>query len=230
MCNDDNCADGDDTLTSVATGEGDIGQYSSLALDVDDNPVIAYYNADDGDLKLVHCDNVACANTQSDVVVDGDAGEVGINLSMTLDFSGNPVMSYYDSDNLSLNVARCDDPACATATISPTQTNLSGMIDTFIALDPTADLLSDVPVISYIDDSSPDVVMRIIRCGDATCSIWDSATPDFVDAEIPSNTSLVLDVDGNPIISRFDSQISQLTVVRCTDPLCTPHVKVLTAP
>ncbi len=45
------------------------------------------------------------------------------------------------------------------------------------------------------------------------------------------NTSLVLDLDGNPIISRFDSfGTSMLTVVRCTDPLCTPHVKVLSAP
>ncbi len=56
------------------------------------------------------------------------------------------------------------------------------------------------------------------------------AHPDLVAGEIPSNTSLVLDVDGNPIISRFNDTISQLTVVRCVDPLCTPHVKVLTAP
>ena len=47
---------------------------------------------------------------------------------------------------------------------------------------------------------------------------------------LPMNTSLVLDDQGSPIISRFDSIASHLTVVRCADPMCTPHVKVLSTP
>ena len=192
--------------------------------------MIAYYNASSGDLKVVHCSNVACTGLQPGTLVDG-TGDVGTNLSMTLDNCGNPVISYYDNDNLSLNIARCDDPTCSVASVNPTQTNISGLIDSSIALDPSDDLSTDVPVVSYIDDSNgADIFMRVIRCGDATCTTWDSATPDPVDGEIPSNTSLVLDFDGNPIISRFDSVISQLTVVRCTNPLCTPNIKVLTTP
>jgi hypothetical protein len=74
--------------------------------------VIAYYNFDDADLKLVHCDTLGCTGPQSTTVVDGATGEVGISLSMALDVSGNPVISYYDTGNFALNVARCDDPAC----------------------------------------------------------------------------------------------------------------------
>ena len=233
-CDDPDCAGGNDQGTSVDTNEGDIGQYSSLALDVfDDTPVIAYYNFDDADLKLVHCDTLGCTGPQSTTVVDGATGEVGISLSMALDVSGNPVISYYDTGNFALNVARCDDPACAVVSVNHTQTNLTGMIDTSIALDPSADLSTDVPVVSYIDDSSgATAVMTIVRCGDPVCSTFElpPAAPDPVPGEIPMNTSLALDLDGNPIVSRFNDTISQLTVVRCTDPLCTPHVKVLSAP
>ncbi len=158
VCNDANCAGGNESLTTVATGEGDIGQYSSLALDVfDDTPVIAYYNFDEGDLEVVRCNNLACTGPAVEQPWStAIAGDVGTNLSMVLDIAGNPVMSYYDGNNMSLNVARCDDPDCATASISPTQTSLSGLIDTSIALDPSSDLSTDVPVVSYIDNSGAD--------------------------------------------------------------------------
>ena len=233
VCNDVNCAGGNESLTTVNTGDGgdDIGQYSSLALDVfGDTPVVAYYNATAGDLKVVHCANLDCSGPQPSNLVDGSSGDVGTSLSMTLDVSGNPVMSYYDSTNIALNVARCDDPTCSTAVVNQTQTALIGLIDTSIALDTNA-ALTEVPVVSYIDDTSGvDVVMRIVRCGDATCTTWSSATPDAISGELPMNTSLVLDLDGSPIIGRFDSVAARLTVVRCIDPMCTPHVKVLSAP
>jgi hypothetical protein len=70
----------------------------------------------------------------------------------------------------------------------------------------------------------------VIRCNDLACSAPNIATPDAVPGDFPFNTSLVLDINSNPIISRFSSSINSLTVVRCTDPMCVPHVKVLSAP
>jgi hypothetical protein len=226
-CNDSDCSGGDDAPSGpVATGEaGDIGQYSSLALDLfDENPTIAYYNATAGDLKLIHCDSEDCTGGQTSVLVDDVAG---ISLSMTLDQGSSPVISYYDSDNLALAIARCDDSACATPAISDVLTSLqTPTIDTSIALD-----INDIPVVSYIDDTNgSQVYMRIVRCIDAACSDSNSATPDPTGGDLPANTAIVLDINGNPTISRFDSGASRLTVTYCTDPLCTPHVKVLSAP
>ncbi|MEO8267382.1 MAG: hypothetical protein ABI706_17920 [Ilumatobacteraceae bacterium] len=230
-CNDTDCAGGNDAPSLVVlTGEGpdDVGKYSSMALDLFDQfPTIAYYNATQGDLKLIHCTNQNCTGAQSSVLVDGTGADVGANLSMTLDLASNPVISYYDATNLGLSIARCDDTACAIPAISQPLVSLTGPIDTSIAMDNTA----DVAVVSYIDFSNPpDVVMRIVRCADATCSAVASSTPDSVVGELPANTALVLDFHGNPTIARFDSVASRLTVTRCTDPMCTPHVRVLSAP
>lgn len=230
-CNDVDCAGGDDPNGVVNTGDtfgDDVGQYSSMALDVFDGfPTIAYYNATALDLKLVHCTNGDCTGPQTSVLVDGAGTNVGANLSMTLDLSSTPVISYYDADNLALAIARCDDVTCAVPTISEPLVSITGPLDTSIAMDNTA----NVAVVSYIDFSNPpDVSMRIVRCDDAACNTASSWTPETLVGELPANTSLVLDFNGNPTIARFDSSISKLTVVHCTDPLCTPHVRVISAP
>jgi hypothetical protein len=230
-CNDVDCTGGDDAGGIVNTNDtlgDDVGQYSSMALDLfDEFPTIAYYNATQGDLKLVHCLDEDCTGPLTSVLVDGDTTNVGEYLSMTLDLSSNPVISYYDSSNLALNIARCDDVACALPAISQPLLSLTGPIDTSIAMDNDA----DVAVVSYIDYSNPPAVdMRIVRCDDAICSTATSSTPDPGVGGTPANTALVLDYNGNPTIANFDSNISRLTVTHCTDPLCTPHVRVISAP
>ena len=232
-CNDADCAGGDDApLGVVFTGEGadDVGQFSSMSLDLFGVgfPTIAYYNASAGDLKLVHCTNGDCTGPQTSVLVDGAGGNVGANLSMTLDLASAPVISYFDADNLALAIARCNDVTCAAPTISEPLVSITGPLDTSIAMDNVA----DVAVVSYIDFSNPPAVsMRVVRCDDAACNTASSTTPETpVAGELPANTALVLDFNGNPTIARFDSAISKLTVVHCTDPLCTPHVRVISAP
>ena len=233
-CNDADCAGGDDAPPAVvATGEGadDVGQFSSMALDLFGAgfPTIAYYNFTAGDLKLVHCTNANCTGAQSSVQVDGAAADVGTNLSMTLDLGSIPVISYYNVNDTALSIARCNDVTCAAPTISEPMLGLPGPIDTSIAMDNMA----DVAVVSYIDNSnafSTGVVVGIVRCDDAACTTATPSIPDPVAGEMPANTSLVLDLNGNPTIARFDSVNSKLTVVHCTDPLCTPHVRVISAP
>src|SRR3990172_3051054 len=59
-CNDPNCQGGNESITSPDTG-GTVGLFPSLELDAAVNPVVAYYDSTNGNLKIMHCNDVNCA-------------------------------------------------------------------------------------------------------------------------------------------------------------------------
>ena len=98
----------DDSIISPDT-TGDVGWYASLVLDAGGNPVISYYGA--GDLKVLHCNDPACADGDDIPSSPDTTGTVGWHTSLALDAAGNPVVSYYDRTNGDLKVPQCNDPA-----------------------------------------------------------------------------------------------------------------------
>ena len=225
-CGDVNCATAP-TIRVVNSGDAgdDTGKYSTLALDHTTGfPIVGYYDVTKATAKMVRCTDADCASAATGVLVDGGAGkDVGSSLSMALDSANNPVFAYYNRTTKGLDITRCGVAVCGGS--REVQTNLSTPIDTSIVLDSAG-----LATVSYIDDSNgTEAVMAIVHCNDADCVAPASySTPDpAAHAMLPANTSIVLDNAGNPIISRFDSIISHLTVTHCTDPLCKPYVRVL---
>ncbi len=200
----------------IVDSAGDIDSFTSVALDAAGDPVISYYDAAAGDLRLAHCDDPNCAGGGESLVTVDSGGNVGNHPSLALDGAGNPVISYYDVTNGDLKLAHCDDVNCAGGGDFIATVDGTANVGQFSSLE--LDGLGR-PVISYFDASTAD--LRLAHCNDANCagggeSLVTVDNGSFVGAY----GSLELDAAGNPVISYHDSTNGDLKVVHCNDASC----------
>ena len=217
-CDDPGCTGDESKNISTPDTTGDVGLYTSLALDDDGNPVISYYAANNGGLKLLHCDDSHCKGNESGNITIPDTGEVGWFTSLVLDAAGNPVVSYFDFANGDLKILHCDDPNCVgNESKNITAPDTAGQVGAYnsMVLDAKGN-----PVVSYNDASNGD--LKILHCDDPKCAGDETnniATPDAT-SEVGSFTSLVLDAAGNPVVSYYDFANGDLKILHCSNHTC----------
>ncbi len=189
-------------------GTGNVGQFSSLALNSSGYPIISYYDATNQDLKLVYCGNTTCTAGGGWQTVDS-TGNVGQHTSLKLDSSGNPVISYYDQTNRSLKLVKCGNPTCSSGnTIQFVDRNAADVgWYTSLALDS-----KDNPVISYYDPTNRDV--KLARCGNPTCSSGNTLQTLDSAGNVGDHPSLALDSQGNAFVSYWDGSNRKLKLAR----------------
>lgn len=215
-CGNPNCTAGN-SISTPDTALGETGAHSSLALDVSGNPVVSYHHGggpDLDDLRVMHCNDPDCSGGGESFTSPDTAGRVGDFTSLALDSSGNPVVSYRLGFGPSgkLKVMHCNDPNCSGDDESITvPDNLSSR--TSLRLDSSGN-----PVVSYLVGTDHGIGLRVLHCGDPTCTIANTiAAPD---TEGRPDMSLVLDASGNPVVSYHDFPNLDLKVLHCGDPAC----------
>ena len=204
-----------DVITTLDSDE-DVGEYPSIAIGSDGNPIISYYDGSaHRDLKVVHCTNASCSTQDTPVTLDS-TDSVGRHNAIAIGNDGNPIISYSDDTNDDLKVVHCTNPSCTTQDIPVTLDNtadVSGKTSIAIGTD-------GKPIISYSDDSNVDDVLKIVHCADTICSTKD--LPVILDT--PSSccvfeTSIAIGTDGNPIVSYIGA--NDFKIVHCTNIFCT---------
>ena len=124
-CNDADCG----TATSTSVGAFSFGTATlyrtAIALGAD-GLVVAAHQVPGGDVRVVHCENVACtAFTATTVAASAPGGPrmLGTGLSLALDAAGLPMLTFLDDVVVGqprrLVLLRCATAACTSSTATP---------------------------------------------------------------------------------------------------------------
>ncbi|CAB4879198.1 unannotated protein [freshwater metagenome] len=209
-CNNAECSGTTDLTTVDATGF--TGMYPSITIGTDHFPVISYYDAANGDLRVAHCDNAACT-TSTKTTVDA-TGNTGWYTSVAIGTDNFPVISYYDGSNGDLRVAHCDNAACTTST--KTTVDATGNTGDH----PSIAIGTDgFPVISYKDQTNSD--LRVAHCINVTCSGATNLTTVDATGTTGLDGSITIGSDHFPVISYMNNTNGDLRVAHCDNTACT---------
>jgi hypothetical protein len=216
-------------LLALATGmqipitidSGGVGEYTSIAIGDNGNPIISYYDFSNGHLEVAACTTTDCTGTATITTVDSADG-VGGYSSIAIGDNGLPVISYYDGVNSALKVAACTTTDCTgTATITTVDSADSVGWYTSIAIGNNGN-----PIISYTDFSNS--ALKVAACTTTDCT--ETATITTIDStgDVGGDTSIAIGANGFPVISYYDATNGQLEVAACTTTNCTDTATITT--
>jgi hypothetical protein len=115
-----------------------------------------------------------------------------------------PIISYYDSTNANLKVAKCGNAACSFDNILTT-VDSTGNVGLYTSIVMGTD---DLPVISYYNATSTD--LKVVKCGNTACSSGNTGR----------NNSITMGADGYPVVTHHQATTLDLVLVKCGDASC----------
>ncbi len=198
------------TNTALDT-TGDVGEYTSIAIGADGLALISYRDKTNGDLKVAHCSDVACASAT--ITTLDSAVDVGEYTGIAIGVDGLGLVSYRDKTNFDLKVAHCDNTACTSATISTLDS--SGSVGEYTDVAIGTDGLG---LISYHDDANDN--LKVAHCSNTACT---SATTSTIDTDQGTSSSITIGSDGLGLVSyqAFGTTNRPLKVAHCSNVACT---------
>ena len=183
---------------STVDSVGNVGQFSSLTIGSDGLPLISYaalFNTTPSNLKVAHCNDLACATSRTITTLDPDDGGNYTSIAVGADGLGLIAYMKATSSGQTLKVAHCQNAACTSATLTPLDTGMFAGIDLAIGSD-------GLGLISYYDVTNYD--LKVAHCNNAACTSATVTTLDPSPAR-GSYTTVAIGADGLGIIA-YDSQ------------------------
>ena len=208
------CATGNVTTTPDPT-MNDVGWYSSIAIGVDGLPVVSYYDATAGALRVTHCGAVDCRGGNTSTQVDALAGQdLGSFSSIAIGRDGLPIVAHTQSKS-GLRVTHCGNAACTAGTVSTTLTALTEGLGMY----PSVAIGADGLAVIAQGGSSTDALF-VSHCENAACTGARTSRVDPLDTANGFDPSLAIGVDGLPIVAHYIKSGGGLRVTKCGTATC----------
>ena len=135
----------------------------------------------------------------------------GTHPAMTVGPDGNPIIVYHHSSAGQVKLAVCNDPDCASATVSSlTTTSASRDHDVTIGS-------NGLPIIAWVRSSNYS--LQLLLCADAACSTGAVRTIASGVSTSNDGLSLAIGPDGLPLVS-YRNNANNLVVAACSAPDC----------
>ena len=212
------------TVNTVDDPPNDVGRYPSIAIGADGLPVISYYDNTAETLKVARCANADCTGAATITTVHDAANDVGAYGAIAIGADGLPVISHYDVTASTLQVAKCNDAACAGPATITTVDDPANAVGAWTSIAVGVDGL---PVISYRDLSAG--ALKVAQCSNSACT--GTATTTTVDDPaniVGADSDIAIGADGTPVVSYWDQTAAALKVAKCVDAACNGPATITT--
>jgi hypothetical protein len=201
------------TCTTVDS-TNEVGEYTSIAFDPAGDAWISYYDGTNSDLRVaryVGSGGTGCASTAWTCTAVDTSATYGLWTSIAFDPTGAPWISYYDSGNSDLRIARylgSGGTGCASAAWTCTTADTAGGEYTSIAFDPSGSAW-----VSFRDAAGGLRRARYVGSGGTGCSstAWTCAIVDS-DSDAGYYTSLAFGPGGEAWIGYYNNSAQDLRV------------------
>jgi len=244
-CTSIDCTSNDTPVT--LDSEGLVGHDSSITVGTDGFPVVSYYDATNGDLKVIQCTGINCTSSDTPapvITLNGDDSitlEVGIDTYTEAgatvtdddpDYSGTITIGgdVVDVNTIGIYIVTYDASADATGNVPLQVIRTVTVQNTTVILESEGDVGHDTsiaigsdgfPVVSYYDETNDD--LKLVHCTSIDCTSND--TPVTLDSAgvVGRDSSITVGTDGFPVVSYYDETNDDLKLVHCTSIDCTSN-------
>ena len=193
--------------STVIDSIGDIGEFSSIAIDSYGFKHISYFDATNIDIKY------ATDKTGSWVTISIDtSGNVGSSTSIAIDSNDAVHISYYDATNTGLKYATCSSGCTTTSNWNIVSVDTTGNVGwwTSIAINS-----NNAVHISYYDSTNDDLKYATCASSCSSTSSWSKVTVDS-SGDVGKYSSVAIDSNDAVHISYRDSTNDDLKYATCS--------------
>jgi predicted regulator of Ras-like GTPase activity (Roadblock/LC7/MglB family) len=196
---------------------------NSIFIGSDGLPIVAYVSPQERKLKIAKCGNSACSSGNTITTIDPGGMEGSYiksydSPSISMSSDGRAIVSYLETgQNYKLKVIKCGNSLCNSGNVT-TVVDGSGVSE-FNSLILGSDGL---PIIAY-QDWDPNRVLKVVKCGNSSCSSGNSITTVDSAGAVGLYPAIAIGADGMPIIAYQDSTSYpyDLKFAKCGNAACT---------